>query len=244
MTSYLRARAIHHAKQLASKLGLTIRKQRPQHDFQPVELALTALLADAKDRPVLVQIGASDGQLNDPISRQTLSGNFRCFLVEPVPGNCDMLRKLHRDSDSTVIQAAVGETDGSFPFYQVKNEGRWKDDPLVRQWGSFSPDHLPKHGIRPDEISATPIEVLSLASVVTQYNIGAIDALIIDAEGIDQLIVRQALQLAPLPKVIFFEESHVPWSEKAPLCAALKERGYRWIYHDFDLLCVHESLLG
>lgn len=93
VTSYNKARKIGYAKRLASKLGLTIRKQRPPRYFQPVVLALFPLLADSKDKPVLVQIFARDGQLNDPISRHALSGEFQCYLVEPVPTNCDMLRK-------------------------------------------------------------------------------------------------------------------------------------------------------
>src|SRR5438105_9075877 len=65
-----------------------------------------------------VQIGAFDGDENDPLADALVRYGWRAVLVEPQADPAEALRNRYGNNpDVTVVQAAIGDTDGQRILY-------------------------------------------------------------------------------------------------------------------------------
>ena len=131
------------ANGLLCRAGIEVRRKPPTLIRSTNEVTFTlehacAHLAafDPGDRTV-VQVGAFDGRLNDPIVNATAI-RMAWVLVEPQPGPFASLSKVH-DGDKTVqaFNVAIAEKDGRRPMYTLKgNDLPW----WAPQAATFDPE--------------------------------------------------------------------------------------------------------
>jgi FkbM family methyltransferase len=195
------------------------------------------------DRPVrLVQVGACDGSLDDPLNGCFDRDDIAALLVEPAPAAFAALENLHRHrSNVRTVRCGIAAADGVMKLHIVKNDGRWQSDPRAKLWASLNRRHLLRMGVLEQEIESVEIPTMTLGSLYERMGWQGTDCLLVDTEGSDAIVVRQAMGTTPLPAVIVFENVHLSYADKQSLFEELGDRGYRWIHDYMNTLCVHEG---
>lgn len=198
----------------------------------------------------LIQLGANDGVMADPVHRIVRKPNVSSVLVEPVPRVFERLTHTYRSCpEVTCLQSAVvpdEETSSIEFFFLQPRDGLFYDD-AYSGWSSTSRDHLEKFRqyVRNfDELLCSEmVPCVSVNRVFQMAEWPSVDLLQIDVEGLDVDIVGSIDFTTWTPKIIRFEHMH---SAKAPLFALLR-RLHTLRYHTFssgfDTLCVQAAEL-
>lgn len=191
-----------------------------------------ALAAFAKRTPTakFIQIGSNDGLTNDPVRPFVDRHHWRGVCVEPVPSIFQRLQANYAGVDGMEFAcAAVGDEIGTATFYSVAGSDP-SDPPFVDQIGSFRREHLLAHANSVpninERIKAEPVPVVRYSDLVEL--LGAIPDLVhIDAEGTDDVVLRQVLRYtAGLPAAILYEHLHLSDEVTAELRELLRAQGY------------------
>jgi FkbM family methyltransferase len=178
-------------------------------------------------RVVFVQVGAHDGVTNDPIaSMLARNGNWSGLSIEPVPAVFESL-KANRGNASRFKYAnvAIGSSSGVTEFYAVEPTGA---EEWLSQVGSFNRAHVERHvGDRTKcRIIEHQIPVKSFESALEEAAISRYDVLVIDAEGYDLIILRQAAATLATAKLVILEVDHFSPSDRVETIDLLKSKGF------------------
>jgi FkbM family methyltransferase len=215
-----------------------------------LDVLLDGYLA-AKGRMNIVQVGANDGKINDPIfpfvmRNRTLT---RILLIEPQPEIVPFLRENYADHpDATIHVGAIG-TGETLVLYRVKPE-LWnsyiphymQDAPAYRVpsgFASSSIQHVRRHaqgnfrGDAPVEECLEELRVpcTTLHALISRLSwADDVDVLQIDAEGADDEVVYASDTQRLRPRLINFERSHLTGERWQTLDAFLTRQGYRIVH--------------
>jgi len=199
--------------------------------------AISQALKNAVDEggAVCFYIGANDGLSGNHVNEFVVSGRLSCVFVEPVPFVFKRLSRVYGGRKNVQLaNCAVSATDGTAPFYHVKNG----TCPGYDQVGSFNRDQvvekIPDYG---GELVAIEVKTLSFKSLLGLSKFGDAKILVVDAEGFDDQIVFQGLELIK-PKVIVYEHMYLPEERQEKLKARLKQEGYKLEFVLGDTLAV------
>jgi FkbM family methyltransferase len=186
---------------------------------------IAAGLSAGRERVGFVQIGAFDGDANDPLHDPIVRLGWRGVLVEPQPEAFARLQRTYAGIDGLVfLNAAIAAERGIRPFYFIA--GSEPGDPWWRgQIASFDREHLMKH-IRDDrrladQVTSRDVETLTLSDVFARAP-EPVDVLQIDAEGHDAQIVSSLDLTTHQPEVIRFEHKHLS-------CASTRRPLITWL---------------
>jgi len=175
-------------------------------------------------KQIIVQIGTNDGTRFDPVS--ALIKNrclWKALFVEPIPMFFNKLLENFGKSPRFMYEcAAVSNTAGNFSFYYLGAEARdaalnWQE--YFDFVGSLDRTHvvnaLAEEAVRLEKfIVEIQVPVITFSTLLAKWNIKHIDALVVDAEGYDWRIVKQAIDLGFQPEVILFEHSNLTPDER------------------------------
>ena len=133
---------------LLAGAGYKIRRNTPKPTGELASIAFKLFqLTSTKD--LVLQVGALEGRFNDPIADLLLTGPNPALLVEPHSSNFGALQTRYRNYPHIdIVNAAIGDIDGSTRLYTIKRKGRWLESPHASQLTSFSGKHLLLHGAR------------------------------------------------------------------------------------------------
>jgi FkbM family methyltransferase len=197
----------------------------------------------------LLQVGANDGEREDPVAQLIRLGIVEAILVEPLPQMCEKLHHLHKDNPSvTVVQCAVGPSNGEMPFYYM--EDTLGSDLSV--YSSLDRDYIEQQRVneikigereslvRQIEIRSSSVAVRTVAELVKERGWKGLDVLVVDAEGFDDKIVGSVLRDGPTVDCIFFEYSNLPFAEFSAITTDMKSAGYKLAQSGKDILAVRE----
>jgi len=213
----------------------------PQNTIEISALGLAfAITQKSRERLSVLQIGACDGKVGDPLYHQLHRGApINAILVEPIPANFEALKKSYSGLQNvSFLNIAIAHEDGRAVIYTVKNEGRWAGSEWAPQWASFQYDHLLKHGVLPNEIEEQTVQTCTLQTLMENSRINFIDFLMIDTEGFDAAVVTMALKFQQQPRFICFEHLHLRSDEFEPLFQKLHSNNYRWISDRMNTLAI------
>lgn len=194
----------------------------------------------SRDGVFVLQVGAADGQFGDFLHQYLTRSRWDALLLEPVP-------KLHERLMATYAacpqihceRLAITSHDGHATLYVVEDstELPWWAEQLgslhrcvVESHESLIPDL--KHMITEIEVPCCTIQTL-----LKRYQIRHIDLAAIDAEGYDDEIVRQLLNLPLTPERILFEHKHLSSERQAAIAAQLFSCGYQTCTGPWDTFC-------
>lgn len=194
-------------------------------------------------KPVtFLQVGANDGFINDPLHLFIKRDNWKGVLLEPQPDVFnEFLVKLHRKRPGIIaINAALDQNDGTRLLYKMSiSMERWATglssfnrEVLVKKLKDGSMNrNMRRQGITLPEnedecISSDEVATISPATLLKNFDGGALDLLAIDTEGFDYEILKMLDLNRISPEVIIYEE--VVFDEKtAKECRDyLKGHGY------------------
>ncbi|MEM6883560.1 MAG: FkbM family methyltransferase [Verrucomicrobiota bacterium] len=105
-----------------------------------------------------------------------------------------------------------------------------------------SPDEIYKRGYHPSEVNETPINCLTLSSLMRKYSLDHIDILQMDCEGMDGKIIKHFLHDGIHPAAIHFEHANLHSDERVELRNLMSSHGYDVIEYEYDCLAFQRSL--
>jgi len=185
------------------------------------------------ERPIFVKVGANDGVTGDPCGDLFLTNaNWIGLLVEPVPYCITKLKSVYGDRDRfTIVQAAIGSTRGSAPFYYISEDAKktFSDLPFwYDQLGSFDRQHIIKHldGKLEPFILTSEVNVEPLDTVLERHGLTRIDFLQIDTEGHDLKVLKSVDLNTRTPAAIFVEHSNLSSDDRTEMKSLLMCNGY------------------
>ena len=187
--------------------------------YEPIELKeLTTDLDRARGRPrpfVFVDIGANVGLFSLFVAANAGPG-ARIFAIEPEPGN---LRRLGFN-----VSANPDALIKIFPMALSDEAGELAVELDRRDRGGSRTRRIPQ-----SEASASAVRVASqtLWQLVMSERIEAIDALKIDVEGFEDVILAPFFRQAPRavwPRLIIIEDGRESWH--TDLISMLRDDGY------------------
>lgn len=200
----------------------------------------------------MIQIGANDGVLCDPLRKHIVDNKLKGIMLEPQRVVFERLKNNHKNSQGLFFEnVALGETEGSALLFRV-------DEDLIKQYGdlsgvaSFDRDHVlneiksnkrrltfSKNKKAQDYINKEQVRVVSYSYLIDKYRISEVDILMIDAEGYDYEAVSMFPYDKLLPKAVIFEYKHLNKALLIKLEVMLKEKGYLPFFTKNDALFIH-----
>lgn len=211
-----------------------------------LSLAIDYWVATRGRGPIL-QVGANDGVLKDPVRDTIVRLGLPGLLVEPLP---DVFARLKENysGQSQVQFANVGVSDepGEAEIFRIDPDA--SDLPgWVQGIASFDKAVLLKHATAKDvdtarfvaSIQSVRVPVLTMTQLLDRYpNMRNLLALQIDTEGHDYNVLRAAVAADCLPPIINFEHKHLCYETQLKCRELLAERGYAFLSVRSDTLAV------
>jgi FkbM family methyltransferase len=199
-------------------------------------------------RAFVVQVGAHDGSVVDPLREELARRPWRGILVEPIPYIFDRLRARYGRNPRLILEnVAIADVDGSRELYHVPET---KDDALWGGYdalGSFRRDVVIKHtNLVPDiekRLVATMVQTLTFDSLCAKHQVENIDVVQIDTEGYDLEVLKLIDFDRWKPALVMYEHAHLNAAEQAEARTMLERRGYRCVLDEMDTLAVLGSTL-
>lgn len=171
----------------------------------------------------VVQIGACVG--NDHVARMYEQSTHAHFvIVEANPMHINTLRAKYPDR-ATVLNVAIGGQSGEVDFFHSIDDG-----PMF-EVASMSPDHIIKHGYKPESLRSVKVPSMTLNELFDSLELKSVDFLFMDIEGAEV----EALQSFDFARfdipIIQVELLHVNQSEFVKF---MDDKGYMLTASSFD----------
>ena len=226
-----------------------------------MHFVLIGLLAAKKKNLKILQIGANDGKVNDPIYEfvQRFLNQTEILLLEPQPNVAQQLAANYRSHpNAQVIVKAIGD-GGTINLYSVKREvwgsllvpyaNGWPEGRaatgVVSSTYQHVADWLLKYGQFDQGAVDGAIECSSYETItveeILQNNPGfrQLDVLQVDIEGSDHHAVSAVLDAGLRPLVINFESANLMPSDLEGCLTLLERAGYACFPSNMDTLCIN-----
>ena len=199
--------------------------------FRRVETdRLVALFADVFPDAFVVQIGANDGSMGDPLVDAFSKTRWSGLLVEPVPHLYETLVARYRNRPGVRVErAAVSTRDGEAPLYRLRSVPGETPE-WFGQLATLDREVLFKHRSSIPEIDSLLIEervpTVRLETLLARHGVSRIDLFVIDTEGHDWEILRALDFTRFRPVLLMFEHQHLSANDKAAAYTLLETQGY------------------
>ncbi|HUB44642.1 MAG TPA: FkbM family methyltransferase [Acetobacteraceae bacterium] len=209
---------------------------------QTVEVDFSLLAAHlmlTTKRPYFIGIGANDGVTHDPLFPFIRDFGWHGIMVEPIPEAFEALeRNFAGFADVTLVQAAIGLSDGQGTIYSVdmSDEG----SAMMSLHSSFNREIIMRGRQWHSNIEAHIIErqvpLMSFSTLLTKTNGRPVDVLKIDTEGYDLEILKSVDLPSLSPKLILAEHANLSKHDKIAMADILLDNGYRVAITSLDML--------
>lgn len=211
-----------------------------QHPFAVLPYLVKAAV-ESGEPFFFVQVGASDGAMDDPLRPLILQYALPGLLIEPLP---DMYAKLVRSyggqSQLRFENVAVAARSGTFTIYRVREDAPLS--PYLQLLASHRRSHLVKEGIEERYIQELDVPAVPLDQLLARHGIRSVTLLVVDTEGYDYEIVRSALVSGLLPRIVHYEHCHLVPRVRVEAKRLLYAHGYRFIEVGKDTIAVRGEL--
>jgi len=205
--------------------------------------------ARAYPRAFFIQIGANDGQGEDPLREEIITRRWSGILVEPVPHVFERLRRYYGDIPRLRLEnAAIADHDGVHEMYALAPAQPGDKLPYWYEGlASLRKEILLKHRAAiPDidrRLMTLQVPSLTFTSLCRKHGVSSVDLVQIDTEGYDFEVVK-LINLDELrPKIIMFENYHMDPDTHDACLEYLRGYGYEHLSDGMDTVAVHvESL--
>ena len=178
----------------------------------------------------VLEIGAFDGVLSDPIYKWIKKYQWHGILVEPQREGFDRLKTIHGDNNNLKLEnVAVAETNGQRPLYKVK------DEYIVADWQRRIASFLPKpHLEKQDMVTTEMIPCVTFDTLLDRHHVKKVDLLQIDVEGYDYELLKSFNFERIKPQLIRYEHRHLRLSDKSSCIKLLTQKGYKILEMEYD----------
>lgn len=200
------------------------------------------LSAAASDRFFLVQIGANDGELDDPVCSLIKRHRLAGVLVEPMPECFARLRENYADQPQIALEnCAIAQEDGHRELFRIRR-GAYPHLPKAECMASFDRKVFSHCGkLLPGverHIEVIQVPTMTVASLAAKHGIDHLDLVQVDTEGFDFEIIKLLLEAKLLPNIIHYEHFHLSAQDQRACRQRLMEHGYTFSHTPLDTLAV------
>lgn len=236
----VRGMLLRRTNSLLARAGLEVRRKPQSLCRSPHELVFTPEFAAADlairtgRRPLtLLQVGAYDGDQNDPAGVVLRRDGWSGVLVEPQPQPFAITEARYADRpDVQTVCVAISDRDGTrdlFTVRQVEGMPEW-----AGQVASFDRSHVEHQKTSVPEgvdflgnIEATPVRTWTFETLLQRSGVDHVDFLQIDAEGYDLELLRLFDVPKRLPSIINYEHAHLSRNDREAAASLLIAAGYK-----------------
>lgn len=211
MAYYFKSVSRHSTYVVAQKKDAARRQAEiPQWkvDRALLQTAIQTLADSLNQNVTLIQIGANDGKMADPVFPFIARGHWRGLMVEPHPTYFSDLQDRHKDRpELKLFNTAVSSDVGSFELFHLNEAARDRYPRGIRGCASLDRGRMldalargsRRKGIqmRKDDIASTVVQTQRLDALLLQAGLDQADLLVIDVEG-HELSVLSSVDLARL----------------------------------------------
>jgi len=178
----------------------------------------------------VLQIGACDGIIADPIHKWIKKYRWQGILVEPQIREFERLKITYRDSNNLSFEnVAIAETSGLRPLYKVKDEN------IAADWQRGVASLFAKPSLEKQDMVATEmVQCVTFDTLLNRHQVKRIDLLQIDVEGYDYELLKLFDFTRIRPQLIRYEHSHLKLSDRSSCKTYLKHIGYRILEMEYD----------
>lgn len=196
-----------------------------------------------------IQIGANDGQWNDPIYKFIRMDKWEGILIEPQKDIFEKLQENYKRNKGLIFEnIAIGEIDGDKDLFRISfTNAKW-----AAGLSSFNRADLQRmidagyvernskiDGITPplnkeNWISLEKVKVLKFETLITKHKYYNIDLLMIDVEGYEFEIIKSIPFNLCKIKQIIYEHSHYNLEKRKQIENYLIGFGYSIIHFESD----------
>lgn len=234
---------------LRRQLAATGREIVPRIARNGPELSVLGILLEycsrVEGKGAVVQIGANDGVMNDPVRESILSLGLPALLVEPLPDVFARLKANYGGRSNVIFEnAAVSTVPGEADIYRVSATADHLPS-WVQGLASFDRSVLLKHreweGVRGNpfeaHIESIRVPVLTVQQLLGRHpELGRLLALQVDTEGHDYKVIQSAVDAGALPSIINYEHKHLGYEDQVACRDLLTSRGYAFFGGTVDTL--------
>jgi len=183
-----------------------------------------------------VQIGAHDGVRIDDLYRFVTSHLCSGIVVEPLPDAFERLRANYADYPRILpINKAIHEVADYLQLYRVTPAALARYAGWASGIASFDRDHLLRHGIAPEDLTAVSVRCTPLMKLLEETTMLDADLLQIDTEGYDAAILRMIDYSRFRPRLIKYEHKSLSADERAETVVRLQKYGFRTVMEGPDM---------
>lgn len=142
-----------------------------------------------RPQPVVFDVGANTGEWSKAIL-ENLGDEYRLFQIEPTQHCCEILRALN-SPNTTVIQAAAGETKGTATmFLPFPGSG-------IASLHARRDSYFQKY-----EYTEEKVQVARIDDILEEHQIDIVDLMKIDTEGHDLAVLHGAKQALSSKRIL------------------------------------------
>jgi FkbM family methyltransferase len=187
----------------------------------------------------VVQVGANDGVMDDPLSGLIFQHRWSGVLVEPNPRNFAKLRQTYREHPQVRLEeSAITERPGSVTLYRPIEMPDGEPNPF-RGLDSMCPSHFETLSWIDKDwqryVEQVQVPSMTLASLFEKHSLREVHFFLTDTEGYDKIILDQLDNSGVRPPFLQFEYIHMPGPELAELKSRLRSQGYRLLGLRWDI---------
>ena len=178
----------------------------------------------------VLQIGACDGVISDPIYKWIKKYGWQGVLVEPQKREFERLKITYGDNDKLRFEnVAIAEDSGQRPLYKVK------DEYIEADWERSIASFLPKPSLeKQNKITVEMVPCITFDLLLNRHQVKRIDLLQMDVEGYDyQLLMLFDFERIK-PRLIRYEHRLLTLSDKSSCQKRLAQNGYQILEMEYD----------
>jgi FkbM family methyltransferase len=199
-----------------------------------VKLLIDRLLSSAGTAPLLLQIGAHDGQFDDPFKTYIDNNDWRAVLVEPQDQIFERLSNYHNGNPRIrCVQTAISDTGDPITLFAAQGIGNEEFGSAI---ACTNPEQIRQEvrrcmgskAVKSLQITSSTYPTLTIPELLEQVSVAPseIDVFATDTEGYDARIVKQAIVEGVRPPFIQWEHLHVDPQAAEEVNTNLRSLGY------------------
>ncbi|MCE2982917.1 MAG: FkbM family methyltransferase, partial [Parachlamydia sp.] len=218
-------------------------------------LKVAFFLLEHKSDALVWQIGAGDGIVADPLRPLLINFDPQALLVEPNPYLFQELEKNYaKNKNANFIKAAVGLSKGKMvlnavnPFKVIeKGLPEW-----ARGISSAYQNKNPIGGVNSDPatselirecIESIDVELIEVADLLEKCHGIHPSIIMIDIEGMDDIVLKQIIHQGLLPEIIYYEIQCMPPVRRVEMEELLNEN-YTLIKYVNDVVAYRKDFFS
>jgi FkbM family methyltransferase len=196
----------------------------------------------------VVQVGANDGLMDDPVRTSITTLGLPALLVEPLPNLFEKLTSNYAGhSNVRFDNVAVSGDPGEASIYRLKASAT-QFPAWAHGLASFDKNVLLKHkdwdGVKgknfEESIEAVRVPVVTVKQLLERHpDLGPVAVLQVDTEGHDFIVVKSAIEGGLLPSIINYEHKHLSYEDQIACREMLAAKGYAFHATGTDTLAFH-----